>query len=49
MAGNVNERGRDDVCVNREAQRGTWRMCMGTHTQTNKYSVGSKEGQEKKS
>lgn len=47
MAGNVNERGRDDVCVNREEQRGTWRMRMGTHT--NKYSVGSKEGQEKKS
>lgn len=31
MAGNVNERGRDDVCVNREEERGE---CAWAHTQT---------------
>lgn len=45
MEGNVNEK--DDVCVNREERRGTGRIRMSTHT--HKYSVGSKEGQEKKS
>lgn len=34
MAGNVNERGRDDVCVNREEQRGNVANAHGhTHKQ----------------
>ena len=42
--GVVNEK--DDVCVNGEERRGGG---ANTHEYTHEYSVGSKEGQEKKS
>lgn len=42
---------KEDVmtCVLIERSRGERGECAWAHTQTNKYSVGSKEGQEKKS